>query len=208
VQANKRGARRDFGFDDDQHVFLCVQNLAKVHPDFDSLLGAILRSDDAAVVVFIEDLGKYCAARLAERLRRSVADVYHRIRFVPPQPRTEYLSLLAGSDVVLDTVHYGGGMTTFDAISQGRPIVTLPGVSQRSQFAAACYRQMGFDDCVAASVEDYVKIANRLGTDPDCLAAMETRIAQCRGSLFDEDRVVRSYEETFTAFLADEGRSA
>jgi predicted O-linked N-acetylglucosamine transferase (SPINDLY family) len=203
VAADGARARAELAFDDDQHVYLCAQNLAKIHPDFDPILGDILRRDRAAVAVFIEDRQRYCASRLEQRLRRTITDVRHQIRFVAAQPRDKYLSLLAASNVVLDTVHYGGAMTTYDTLSQGSPLVTLPGNSQRSQYAAACYRQMGLDECVAANDEAYVSIANRLGTEPDYRNDVSAKVAQTRDRLFDDKNVIRSYEEIFDVLIAE-----
>ena len=43
------------GLSTDQHIYLCVQNLRKLHPDFDGLMDGILRRDPRGLVVLIED---------------------------------------------------------------------------------------------------------------------------------------------------------
>ena len=47
----------DFGLPEGQHLYLCLQNPLKLHPDFDPLLGGILAADPQAVVVLLADGG-------------------------------------------------------------------------------------------------------------------------------------------------------
>jgi hypothetical protein len=44
---------------------------------------------------------------------------------------------------VLDTWPYGGCLTALEALSNGRPVITLPSDFARGRFALAMYRQMG-----------------------------------------------------------------
>lgn len=57
--------------------------------------------------------------------------------------------MLAAADVVLDTWPYGGGVTSFEALSVGRPLVTLAYDTMPGRFTYAMYVRMGVWDCVA-----------------------------------------------------------
>ena len=103
---------------------------------------------------------------LIDRLRQAYPDVAGRIVVLPRLSMDGFLHLQALADVLLDTIHFGGGNTSLEAFTFGTPIVTLPGRFLRSRITYACYEQMGILDCVAADPEDYVRIAVRLGTDP------------------------------------------
>ncbi len=76
------------GFDRGRRVYFCPQNLVKLHPDFDPVIGGILRRDRGGEVVITHD-GKWDAHRLAcleARLRRSIGDVVERVVFLKSIP--------------------------------------------------------------------------------------------------------------------------
>ena len=112
---------------DDQHVYLCVQQIRKYHPEFDSVLRAILERDERAVVVIVEDRHPSRARRLKIRLAAFLGKLAERIIFVPQQTPPDYLHLTAACDVLLDTPCFGGGITTYDGLGLGKVVVTLPG---------------------------------------------------------------------------------
>lgn len=120
-------AREHFGLSTDQHIYLCVQNLRKLHPDFDGLIDGILWRDPRGLVVLIEDAQPLVTAQLRQRLQTNLPEVIDRVRFLARLPYGEYLNLLSLADVILDTVHFGGGVTAYEAFSVGKPVVTLPG---------------------------------------------------------------------------------
>lgn len=62
---------------------------------------------------------------------------------------------MSNADVVLDTYPYGGCLTALDALSNGVPIVVLPGPMERGRHAMSIYRQMGVMDFVADTADDY-----------------------------------------------------
>jgi predicted O-linked N-acetylglucosamine transferase (SPINDLY family) len=100
---------------------------------------------------------------------------------------------------LLDTLHFGGGSTSFEALAFGTPIVTGAGRLLRDRITAACYRQMGITECVAESEEEYVRIALRLGTDPDWRAEMRDRIRAREYLLYEDAQAVRPLEEFLIA---------
>ena len=57
-------SREAFGFDADQHLYICAQHLGKFHHDFDPLMADVLRRDPAGRVVITEDRYGFGAARL------------------------------------------------------------------------------------------------------------------------------------------------
>jgi predicted O-linked N-acetylglucosamine transferase (SPINDLY family) len=96
---------------------------------------------------------------------------------------------------LLDTLHFGGGSTSYEAFAFGTPIVTGAGRLLRDRITAACYRQMGITECIAESEEEYVRIALRLGTDAAWRAEMRDRIRAQKHSLYEDAQAVRQLEE-------------
>jgi protein O-GlcNAc transferase len=117
-----------------EHLYLCQQNLRKVHPDFDAVIADILRSDPTGRLVVIADEQPQITAMLLDRFRRSLPDVVDRVRVSPRLERPDYLALVAAADVILDTLHYGGGANTvYDAAACGTSTVTQPGEWHRGR---------------------------------------------------------------------------
>jgi predicted O-linked N-acetylglucosamine transferase (SPINDLY family) len=173
-----------------------------VHPDFDTLLAGILRADPKGRAVLFEGQQPHWTQLVAERLRSALPDALDRVVFLPQQPYEPYLHLLRLADVLLDTPHFSGGTTTFQALGLGTPIVTLPGRFLRGRATYACYRRMGVMDCVATDAADYVRIAVRLATDSAWRDEVRSRIAATRHVLFENLDVVRDLEQFFREAVA------
>ncbi len=200
------GTRADFGIGDDEHFYLCPHKIEKFHPDFDGLLGAILRRDPRGVLVIPKDSHGHAARKLHNRLRVAIPHVIERIRFVPHQSVDGYLRLIQTADVLLDPIHYGGGLTSLDGLSLNKPIVTLPGPFVRGRYTFGFYRTMGIADCVATTVDEYVERAVRLGTDRDWRSHVEDRIRDTSDVLFESADSIAEYDRIFRQ-LVDEAKS-
>jgi protein O-GlcNAc transferase len=186
--------RCDFGLSDEAHVYACLQSLFKFHPDDDAVFAQILRRDPQGVLLLLEGQFPNWTALLRTRFRDSMSDVIGRIQFVPQQPPPDFSRLLAEADVLLDPLHFGGGDTSYQSFAVGTPIVTLPGGFLRSRITYALYRAMGISDCIAASVEDYVEVAVRLGTDRQRRDCVRDKILSANHAIYENDAGVRELE--------------
>jgi len=189
--------RAALGLPADRPVYLCPQNLFKVHPDMDDLIGAILRRDTRGVVVLVQGRVGNWTRLLRERWRSTLADVQDRIVFVRRMPAADYLNLIALADVMLDTVHFNGMNTSLEAFAVGTPVVTLPAALQRGRHTQAMYRRMGLDDLIAHDAPAYVDLAVRLANDAQFRAETSRRILECNGVLFEDDAVIGEFERFF-----------
>ena len=201
-------SRESFGISAERHVYLCAQQLGKFHPDFDPVLAGILRRDAQGVVVVTEDRhGGFVANQLRQRFAATMGDVAERIVFLPFQPSSDYLSLVAIADVLLDPLHFGGVNSSYDGFSLNKPIVTLPSQFQRGRYTLACYKKMGVFDCVASDPRQYIDIAVALGTDADFCDQVVEKIRRASPVLFEDMEAVREHERIFSA-LVEEARAA
>ena len=101
------------------------------------------------------------------RLQRTVPAGAGRIRFVGRMGGEDYFRFLAGAAAVLDTPHFSGGVTSYEALAAGTPVVTLPGEFSRGRLTLGLYRQMGYEDCIARDGDDYVGLVSKLLGDND-----------------------------------------
>ncbi len=193
-----------FGLRADHHLYLCARICAKIHPDFDPLLAEILRRDPSGVVVLVKEGTGRVADKLRHRFARTLADVFHRIVFLPWQAYPDYLNLVSVADVVLDPLHYNGGTTTYECLGLSKPVVTWPGPFQISRAVLALYRKMGIKGCVAHSADEYIRLAVALGTDADYRQAVSKEITGASGEIFEDNEAVREHEALFER-LVEEG---
>jgi predicted O-linked N-acetylglucosamine transferase (SPINDLY family) len=191
-----------FGFDEGRHLYACPQSLFKFHPEFDEILGGILREDSLARLILLQGRSKRWDELLLKRFSATIPDVMDRIRFVPPQPREDFLNLNAVVDVLLDPIHFGGGNTSYEAFAVGTPVVTLPSRFLRGRITLALYKQMGVLDCVAANPAEYIKIAVKLGTDPDYRAMIHSKILAANAALYENLEGIRELEQFFQEAVA------
>jgi uncharacterized protein (TIGR03032 family) len=192
-------ARSFFGLDAKDHIYGCPQMLFKFHPAFDEALASILRGDPAGIVVTIEPKYPEWRTLLMDRWSRSMPDVCKRIRFVPRMPRNDFLELLACSDVALDPFPFGGGHTSYEALSLGVPVITLPGQFLRGRLTYAMYQQMGYRELLASDVLDYVRIALELGLHADKRRAASNAIVERSPDLFSDRTVVGELQDFWEA---------
>ncbi len=202
VPQDLRG-REQVGLPTHDHVYLCTQNLRKYHPDFDSLLADILRTDPRGRLVIIADAQPSITRRLLDRFARNMPDVRHRVQVLPRMERALYLNVIALADVVLDTLHYGGGANTvYDAVAAGTPIITLPGAFHRSRWTAAAYERLGIVETIATDMSEYVRLAVTVATTPDFRQRLSEQLLDAGGVLFADACTVAEHEETFLNLVA------
>jgi predicted O-linked N-acetylglucosamine transferase (SPINDLY family) len=165
-------------------IYLCPQSLFKLHPDFDTVIGDILAADTAGIVVLIEGLRPAWTRFVRDRLADTIGSHAARVRFVPRLGGDDFLALMLASDVILDTLHFGGGNTTYEALAAGIPVVSLPSAFLRARFTQACYRELGIEGCIAGSATEYAALAVRLAQRSEESMALRRRIRAESARLF------------------------
>jgi predicted O-linked N-acetylglucosamine transferase (SPINDLY family) len=190
-------SKQDLGIPEDCHLYACVQSVFKVHPDFDLILGTILRQDPKALIVFFEAKHGHWTKLLNKRFKRTLPDVHHRIAFLKRLPEKDFQSFLPVADVLLDTPRFNGGYTSLLSFAGGVPIVTRPGEFMRGRLTYAFYRQMGIMDCVADNNNAYAALALRLANDKAWNTDLRAKIKARAHVLFDDLQPVRELEFFF-----------
>lgn len=189
-------SRQYFGLPQEIPLLGCLQQLHKIHPDFDFVLERIALQNPSAKFIIIENhVGRVTTAYLNRLLGHSPA-LREKLILLPPISRDNFIALSGCIDMLLDPMHYGSGVTFFETSYFGTPIVTLEGKYLRSRLVAAGYRMMGIQGApIAASIEEYVRIITALVQDPLSLQALRTEIAaKAKSDLYDNLDYVRGFE--------------
>ncbi len=186
-----------YGLDPKRNVYLCFQNLFKIHPDFDEILNGILQRDPLGDIVMMEGRHGEWTEMLRNRWRRTLGANADRVKFLVGQSHPDFMSLNALADVSLDPLHFGGGNTTYEALAVGLPVVTLPSKFLRARISNAMYQQMKMTDLVVETPQQYVDLAVRLGTDKTYRQQMSTKLLDNCGVLFEDQRAISEFTMFF-----------
>lgn len=140
----------------------CPQSGLKLTPDHDALFRDILAAVPDATLDLVTQLPPGTEVQLKRRMAKNMpAAEFGRIRFNPSLPYADYIRLVRESDVLIDTMHWSGGLTSMDALHLGVPVVTLPGRLMRGRQTFGMLRALDVPALIAASRDDLVqRVAN------------------------------------------------
>ena len=182
---------------DNKQNIVCPQSLFKFHPDFDELIGGILRVLPNATIQIIDGSYKYWGALIKDRMLKNLSDVSDRIEIIPRLSIDGIAELMGSADVILDTPHFSGGMTTYQALATGTPVVTLPGEYMRGRLSLGIYKQMGMLECVAKDTEHYIEITRRLCLESSYSKMIRQKIKEGHGKIFDNRTPITHHAKFF-----------
>ena len=203
VQKPVPGNGPDLSFAEGKTLYVCLQSLFKIHPDFDALLVKVLHLDPDGVCVFIDGQAGWSDILMArwQSLDRAIEN---RVHFLPQLDQNAFLALIEAADVILDTIFFCGGITSVEALSLGTPVVTWPNTrALRAKVTAAYYEEIGVTECIAESAENYVAIASRLGTDRAWRDSISRSIKAQNHLLFKRREVLDELAHLFKSSLIE-----
>ncbi|MFN8672342.1 MAG: tetratricopeptide repeat protein [Candidatus Sericytochromatia bacterium] len=189
------------GLPNNYNYYTCLQNIKKIHPDFDFILKNILEKDEKALIIFVEDFNELNTLTLKNRFRITIPEFYERILFLERLSYQEYLNLIKYSDIILDTLYTGGGNTSIEAFSIGTPIITLPAEMQRGRFTYALYKILDIQDCIANSIEEYINLALDTVKDKNRRNNISECIKNKNYLLFNAENSIKELEQVFITLV-------
>jgi predicted O-linked N-acetylglucosamine transferase (SPINDLY family) len=92
-----------------------------------------------------------------------------RIDFLGSSPREQHLASFGTTDIALDPFPQNGGVSTWEALHMGVPVVAKLGRSAPSRLSGAILTSIGMADWVAPSADDYVALAAKFARMPELL---------------------------------------
>jgi protein O-GlcNAc transferase len=187
---------------------VCVQRLFKVLPHMDSLVAQIARQLPGCKIAFFASLSpglnEVFVKRVTAAMRREGVDATTTLQILPAMTYENFLGTVEAADLVLDTTHFSGGNSSFDAFAVGTPVVAYEGAMMRARQTSAMLRIMNIPELIADSDEAYVANVVTLAKDPERLRAIRARILAGRDALFNDVSTVRALEETLVRISARE----
>jgi predicted O-linked N-acetylglucosamine transferase (SPINDLY family) len=181
-------------------TFACLNHLSKVNGDVVALWARILAAVPESRLLIGNAGETGVQGRLAEAFAAHGVDI-GRLAFRPRMPLAEFLALHGEIDLALDTFPYCGGATSCHSLWMGVPFVTLSGDRYMARMGASLLAEVGLEEFVARTADDYVAVATRAARAPERLAtlrgAMRDRLSA--SPLLDGGGFVRALEAAYRA---------
>ncbi|MBX9849922.1 MAG: hypothetical protein K2X64_11555, partial [Rhodocyclaceae bacterium] len=201
VPVTQEVTRNDVGLPPTGLVISVLHSPLKLEPWSVSVWADVMRQLPHSYVWFQYELPEQVTNLTACMESHGVAP--ERLLFFPRQARTHYLQCLALADLHLDTLVFNGHTTTIETLGVGVPVVTLMGDRVVSRMAGAMLQAHHLPELVASSVQEYVEIAVRLGSDEHWRQEIRQRIQNTEDSkLFNPELRVREIETAYEMMWA------
>lgn len=176
--------------------YLCPMTLFKIHPDFDRAVAEILARDSRGRITFFRFMGTDLHTAFMDRLRaRLPAADFARVDLRPWASEAELRQLIQQAEVVLDTFHFGGGITSRLALGLGTPVITWPGAFYRGRITLGLYRMLEMEDAIAWEQADYAPLAVAIATDPARRQALHAALLANGDRLFEDLRALEDLRD-------------
>ncbi|MBL8520543.1 MAG: tetratricopeptide repeat protein [Betaproteobacteria bacterium] len=107
-----------------------------------------------------------------ERVQLALAVDPARLEFLPRVSALMYREAIGRVDIALDPQPFSGATTTLDALFQGVPVLTWPGVRSCARSSASLLSALGMEAWIAQSAEEFVARARGWAAQADTLAAL------------------------------------
>jgi predicted O-linked N-acetylglucosamine transferase (SPINDLY family) len=123
--------------------------------------------------------GAYDEPQMRDLMRQRFAAhgiASERIDFLGSSPREQHLAAFAGTDIALDPFPQNGGVSTWEALQMGVPVVAKLGHTAPSRLSGAILTSVGMRDWVAGNADDYVALAVKFAGMPDALTTLRREL--------------------------------
>jgi len=188
-------SRAHFGLPEDVNLYVCVQSLLKLRPDFDAVLARIVANDPKGVLVLIGASIHQSPRILDRRLTRAFAGFGDRLRLLGHLSPEDFARITMLADALLDTPNFSGGVTAYEALARGKAFVTLPGAALKGRVGFSLYTRLGITELIARDLDHYVELAHRLANDRPWREEIEARIAQRAPGLFADESGIDAFAD-------------
>ncbi len=160
------------------HVtFGAFGQVAKISGETLDVWARVLREAEGSRLLLVGVPEGWARQRIAAAFRRhGVED--ERLDFRGKLSLEGYWAAFSEADIALDAFPYNGGTTTCDALWQGLPVVTLSGVRTASRGGRSLLTALGRPEWIAATAEEFVRIAHGLARDVASLEQIRKALRQ------------------------------
>lgn len=148
--------------------------------------------------IFASEFGKKTALNRMQELGLEV----ERIELRPFSP--DYLEEYHEVDIALDTYPYPGGATTCEALYMGVPVISLTGERHGARFGYSILKNVGLEECIAFSGDEYIQKAVAFADDQELLDILHKnlRTLMQKSSLMNAEQYIADIEMAYQELWA------
>tara|TARA_B100001057_G_scaffold427010_1_gene451510 strand:+ start:2653 stop:4359 length:1707 start_codon:yes stop_codon:yes gene_type:complete len=125
-------------------------------------------------------------------------NVHNSIIFHEKQEIEEHIKSYKNIDLALDTFPYNGGLTTFEALWAGVPVITLKGFNMMSRCGESILKNAKLDKLISTNKDVYAQLASYYARNPDKLIDLRSKIYEriLKTPLFDSKQFSKDFQNT------------
>ena len=182
-------------------TFGSFNNLAKINSNVISAWASLLHSvPGSRILIKNPSLTDHTTAQRYMSLFEQYGISEERIDLLGLAPTTAgHLDTYKRIDIALDTFPYNGTTTSCEALYMGVPVVTLTGSSHAGRVSSSLLTELGLNDLVTSSLENYIDVAGKLANNRTRLSELrETLRPRMDGSsITDGNAFARKMEQVY-----------
>ena len=188
------------------NIYSCPQSLFKIHPDFDDVLGNILKEDKNAILYFIKDLNNTFYKKLITRFKKNKNLDLNRIKFIDGFSWEGYINHCGRASVLLDPLYFSAGNSFYESMFYGTPTVTKPTKYTKSRLVLGAYNQMEIQDGPVApivdKINDYVETAVAIANNKNLYDLKKYYNEKAKEKLYENKLVIPDLEKIFIKLVS------
>jgi predicted O-linked N-acetylglucosamine transferase (SPINDLY family) len=189
-----------FGLRPASVLYHCCQTLFKFLPQYDEIFPRIaeLVGDCQFLFTTLPEI-----PAVVEQFRMRIYKAFNRFNlnaddyvvFFPYLDQAKYTALNRTCDAFLDPIGWSGCASTLEAIDCNLPVVAFPGALMRGRESGAILTMMGLTETIAASVDDYVASAIKLGQDSEWRRRISEQIGVNKYKIYKDRTCITALED-------------
>lgn len=201
---------RSLNLPNNEPLLLCPGAPFKYSPIYDDVWVEIAkhlrkqffkRSSGGRLVFFrsrIDTMDRMLESRLRAAFDRGNVEFDEHVSIVPTLDRARFFGLMRRSAIMLDTLGFSGFNTALQAIECDLPVLAFEGEFMRGRLASAVMRQLGLNELVATTREEFVQKAVALAGDAGLRKRLRAKIIERRKVLYHDLAPIRALEDHLT----------
>lgn len=184
-------------------TFGCLNNIAKINRDVLRIWSRVLAAVPESRLLIQSSALKDEPNRerfVATCVEQGIA--IDRLETRAALPIEKFSRTYAEIDIALDPFPFCGGVTSFDALWMGVPVVTLEQDHLAGRQTLSMLRNIGLDDLIARTEDEYVTIVASLANDRKKLEDLRREIRErfIKSPLMDHLQLARELEKAYRFF--------
>jgi len=192
-------SRHAMGLRSEAIIYLCCQSLYKYLPRYDDIYPRIAQKIRDCQFLFISHASPLVTEQFRLRISQAFIKFYinpeDHLIFSPRLAPEHYQAIHSLTDIYLDSVGWSGGNTTLESLKYNLPVVTLPGKLMRGRHSTAILTMMGLKETIAATLDEYIELAVKLGQDTEWRRLISEKIERNKHMVYKDKTCIKALED-------------